>query len=314
MPTLFDSHDEFSEWFSKDIESHAQSNTKLNEDQLKRLHMILKPFMLRRIKKHVQKELGDKVEKDVFCDLTYRQRAYYTNLRNRVSIMDLIEKAAIGDDSDSTTLMNLVMQFRKVCNHPDLFERAETASPFAAAYFAETASFLREGPLIDVAYSTRNIIEYDLPRLICSSHGRLDVPGPGNERAGFNGKYLSHMMNIWTPENIRESAKQDQAFSWLRFADTSVGEAFELSRQGVFERAIRRRGYSQRLSRLMVVYDDKENDLSAAVPSHSLFNIVERSDRRALAEITREGRMNELLNISSRTFQNAGASDHHLVL
>ncbi|KAG9968887.1 SNF2 family DNA-dependent ATPase domain-containing protein, partial [Aureobasidium melanogenum] len=61
MPSLFDSHDEFSDWFSKDIESHAQSNTKLNEDQLKRLHMILKPFMLRRVKKHVQKELGDKV-------------------------------------------------------------------------------------------------------------------------------------------------------------------------------------------------------------------------------------------------------------
>ncbi|KAG4302699.1 hypothetical protein PCK1_001054 [Pneumocystis canis] len=31
MPSLFDSHDEFSEWFSKDIESHAQSNTSLNE-------------------------------------------------------------------------------------------------------------------------------------------------------------------------------------------------------------------------------------------------------------------------------------------
>ncbi|CRK34208.1 hypothetical protein BN1708_019434, partial [Verticillium longisporum] len=84
MPSLFDSHDEFSEWFSKDIESHAQSNTKLNEDQLKRLHMILKPFMLRRVKKHVQKELGDKIEKDIFCDLTYRQRAIYANLRNQI--------------------------------------------------------------------------------------------------------------------------------------------------------------------------------------------------------------------------------------
>ncbi|PGH28564.1 DNA helicase INO80 [[Emmonsia] crescens] len=306
MPTLFDSHDEFSEWFSKDIESHAQSNTKLNEDQLKRLHMILKPFMLRRIKKHVQKELGEKVEKDVFCDLTYRQRAYYTNLRNRVSIMDLIQKAAIGDDSDSTTLMNLVMQFRKVCNHPDLFERAETTSPFSAAYFAETASFLREGPFVDVAYSTRNTIEYDLPRILCSSHGRLDVAGPGNDRAGFNGKYLSHMMNIWTPESVRESLKQDQAFSWLRFADTSVGEAYELSRKGVFERAIKRRGYSNRLSRLMVAYDDVEDDLTSTVLAHSLFSIVERSDRRALAEITREGHMNELLNISSKAFENEG--------
>ncbi len=63
MPTLFDSHDEFSEWFSKDIESHAENKgeNNLNGHQLRRLHMILKPFMLRRVKKHVQNELGDKV-------------------------------------------------------------------------------------------------------------------------------------------------------------------------------------------------------------------------------------------------------------
>lgn len=31
-------------------------------DQLSRLHMILKPFMLRRIKKDVENELSDKVD------------------------------------------------------------------------------------------------------------------------------------------------------------------------------------------------------------------------------------------------------------
>jgi DNA helicase INO80 len=62
MPSLFDSHQEFSDWFSKDIENAAGgSSNNLNSEQLKRLHMILKPFMLRRVKKHVQKELGDKV-------------------------------------------------------------------------------------------------------------------------------------------------------------------------------------------------------------------------------------------------------------
>jgi DNA helicase INO80 len=61
MPSLFDSHDEFSEWFSKDIESSAEKNGAMNIHQLRRLHMILKPFMLRRIKKNVQNELGDKV-------------------------------------------------------------------------------------------------------------------------------------------------------------------------------------------------------------------------------------------------------------
>lgn len=61
MPSLFDSHDEFSEWFSKDIEGNAENKGAMNEHQLRRLHMILKPFMLRRIKKNVQNELGDKV-------------------------------------------------------------------------------------------------------------------------------------------------------------------------------------------------------------------------------------------------------------
>lgn len=61
MPSLFDSHDEFSEWFSKDIENNAENKGAMNEHQLRRLHVILKPFMLRRIKKNVQNELGDKV-------------------------------------------------------------------------------------------------------------------------------------------------------------------------------------------------------------------------------------------------------------
>ncbi|KAL3289771.1 hypothetical protein HHI36_023166 [Cryptolaemus montrouzieri] len=51
MPTLFDSHEEFNEWFSKDIESHAENKTGIDEKHLSRLHMILKPFMLRRIKR-----------------------------------------------------------------------------------------------------------------------------------------------------------------------------------------------------------------------------------------------------------------------
>jgi DNA helicase INO80 len=62
MPSLFDSHDEFNEWFSKDIENAAENKGgRLNEYQLRRLHMILKPFMLRRVKRHVQNELSEKV-------------------------------------------------------------------------------------------------------------------------------------------------------------------------------------------------------------------------------------------------------------
>ncbi|TEA20879.1 Chromatin-remodeling ATPase INO80 [Colletotrichum sidae] len=304
MPSLFDSHDEFSEWFSKDIESHAQSNTKLNEDQLKRLHMILKPFMLRRVKKHVQKELGDKIEKDVYCDLTYRQRAYYSNLRNQISVMDLIEKATTGDNDDSGTLMNLVMQFRKVCNHPDLFERADTTSPFTFCYFAETASFIREGSQVTVGYSTRNIIEYELPRLVWRDGGRLSKSGSENPKAGWRNKNLRHLMNIFTPEHIRSSEKGSGAFSWLRFADTSANEVYKASHQDIFSRAVELSRKQDRLGAMNVAYD--EPDDVNFTPAHALFQIQARKNRQPLVEITEEGILANLMNIARTGYRDSG--------
>lgn len=303
MPSLFDSHDEFSEWFSKDIESHAQSNTKLNEDQLKRLHMILKPFMLRRVKKHVQKELGDKIELDVFCNLTYRQRAMYANLRNQISIMDLIEKATVGDD-DSASLMNLVMQFRKVCNHPDLFERADTSSPFSCGYFAETASFVREGSNVTVGYSTRNMIEYELPRLIWRDGGRLHKAGPDNPTAGFRNKYLDHMMNIWTPDNMLQSLGGSDNFSWLRFADVSPQEAYRASHQSVFARAAELATKRNRLGDMTVVYSEPED--RSWTPVHALFKIQERADPKPLAGITEQSALGNLMNVARPLYDELG--------
>ena len=270
--------------------------------------MILKPFMLRRIKKHVQKELGDKIEEDVFCDLTYRQRAYYESLRNRISFMDLVEKATVGDDQDTATLMNLVMQFRKVCNHPDLFERTETTSPLSLVHFAETASFLREGHQVNVRYSTRNMIEYDLPRLLCGPEAHLGMAGPGNEKAGFGTKYLSHLMNIWSPENIRKSCDDDQAFTWLRFADLSPREAFNAAHLGLAERSMHLRTCPSHLETLNAIYDDDDDDdeNKSYVPAHALFKIIERNDRRIRASTTSERRLFNLLNVAINTFEELG--------
>ncbi|KAF4121865.1 DNA helicase INO80, partial [Geosmithia morbida] len=308
MPSLFDSHDEFSEWFSKDIESHAQSNTKLNEDQLKRLHMILKPFMLRRVKKHVQKELGDKIEEDIFCDLTYRQRAYYGNLRNQINILDLVEKATMGDDQDSGTLMNLVMQFRKVCNHPDLFERASVTSPFSFGYFAETASFVREGSNVAVSYSSRNLIEYSLPSMLGSgSGGRLDRPGYDNVRAGWRSKALDHMMNVFSPEHVRESCEEEQGgFSWLRFADVSPGDVYKATHSSIFTRAADELQKPDRLAHMGIVYDDSDGNETGFTPAHALFSIRDRQRLRARAEVTRQGILSSLINVAADTYSDSG--------
>lgn len=87
MPTLFDSHEEFNEWFSKDIESHAENKTGIDEKHLSRLHMILKPFMLRRVKKDVENELSDKIEIMMYCPLTNRQRMLYQGIQHNSKIL-----------------------------------------------------------------------------------------------------------------------------------------------------------------------------------------------------------------------------------
>ncbi|KOS13902.1 ino80-atpase with chromatin remodeling and helicase activity [Malassezia pachydermatis] len=203
MPSLFDSHDEFSEWFSKDIENHAENKGTLNEHQLRRLHMILKPFMLRRVKKNVQNELGEKIEIDVFCELSARQKMLYQNLRSHVSVAELVDKAATNDESGLKSLMNLVMQFRKVCNHPELFERADVRAPLAMAEFASSAAPPRDTDLLSCSYTSKSLLDREIPRLLVQD-AITHVPTESN-RVGFDTQYLDHLFNIWRRPYIHEA-------------------------------------------------------------------------------------------------------------
>lgn len=253
MPSLFDSHDEFSDWFSKDIESHAQSNTQLNEQQLKRLHVILKPFMLRRVKKNVQSELGDKLEIDIYCNLTNRQKKFYQMLKSQISIVDLLSTSS--NDENNQSLMNLVMQFRKVCNHPDLFERADVQSSFVFGDFAETGSFLRETEL-ELSYSSKNHIRYDMPKQV---YNELLIPSNKSNVGSRNKIY--EMFNIYSPENVIKEDTLDN-FGWLKFVNESPSDLNQYSKQNVIERAISLREYSSvnydGVNRFNFFYDDDQ--------------------------------------------------------
>ncbi|PWN27090.1 hypothetical protein BDZ90DRAFT_185740 [Jaminaea rosea] len=226
MPSLFDSHDEFSEWFSKDIEGHAENKGTLNEGQLRRLHMILKPFMLRRIKKNVQNELGDKIEIDVMCEMSARQKMLYRGLRENVSIAELMDRASnLHDEAGLKHLMNLVMQFRKVCNHPELFERADVTAPVHFGNFSRSGTFSREGDQLYCPDSATSAIEMRLPKLFVREGGLIKRPGPHTE-AGFETKYLDGLFNIWRAGHIAKELQRDgSAFDALPLVDVSPKQA-----------------------------------------------------------------------------------------
>ena len=154
----------------------------------------------------------------MFCDLAPRQRKLYKALRANISVHELLERAAnLGDAISASTLLNLVMQFRKVCNHPELFERADVRSPFAFARFGHSGRLSRYTEAYFVPDSCRNPIEYHIPELVYADGGILSVPGE-NARVGSNTRRLQTLMNIWTTDWMAKSVKESGAWMTINYS------------------------------------------------------------------------------------------------
>ncbi|KAI9639277.1 SNF2 family N-terminal domain-containing protein [Dioszegia hungarica] len=124
----FANHRDFVEWFSNPMDKAVESGDVLDEQALatvSKLHTLLRPFILRRLKAEVEKQLPGKFEHVVYCRLSKRQRFLYDEFMSRASTKDALTSGGyLG-------VMNTLMQLRKVCNHPDLFEVRPVRTSFA---------------------------------------------------------------------------------------------------------------------------------------------------------------------------------------
>lgn len=98
------------------ISKALEKNLPISKDIISQLHSILRPFLLRRLKRDVEKQLPRKTEYLIKCQLSRRQRYLYDEFINRENRKKKIKS------EDFLGLMNILMQLRKVCNHPDLHE------------------------------------------------------------------------------------------------------------------------------------------------------------------------------------------------
>ncbi|CAB9516050.1 PHOTOPERIOD-INDEPENDENT EARLY FLOWERING 1 [Seminavis robusta] len=125
MPYIFRSRKEFSFWFSNPMNSMIDGTGNQNDEMVARLHGIIRPFVLRRLKKDVEKQLPGKYEHIVKCPLSRRQMFFYEEFMARSSTRQAMKKGG-----NYMGMMNVLMQLRKVCNHPDLFEPRSVVTPF----------------------------------------------------------------------------------------------------------------------------------------------------------------------------------------
>jgi DNA helicase INO80 len=117
LPRLFDSHELFEEWFSKDINAHSTTDQGENiKHQLRR-----QTFLVRRLRDDIKLVIAPKTEYTQTCQMTLRLKVHYQRIKNKISTKDLFR--LIENKAKMDNLMDLVMQLRKVCNHPELFER-----------------------------------------------------------------------------------------------------------------------------------------------------------------------------------------------
>ncbi|KAG9509927.1 putative global transcription activator SNF2L1, partial [Fragariocoptes setiger] len=119
LPDVFDSSDDFDSWFNTD-------SCLVGDDTIvSRLHAVLKPFLLRRLKSDVEKRLPPKKETKIYVGLSKMQREWYTKIL--MKDIDIVNGAG---KLDKMRLLNILVQLRKCSNHPYLFDGAEPGPPY----------------------------------------------------------------------------------------------------------------------------------------------------------------------------------------
>lgn len=110
----------FQQWFGHPVDKIIETTGGVQDEETKKtvakLHQVLRPYLLRRLKADVEKQMPAKYEHIVYCRLSKRQRYLYDDFMARSKTKETLASG------NFMSIVNCLMQLRKVCNHPDLFE------------------------------------------------------------------------------------------------------------------------------------------------------------------------------------------------
>ncbi|XP_022919947.1 ATP-dependent helicase brm isoform X2 [Onthophagus taurus] len=205
LPSIFKSCSTFEQWFNAPFATTGEK-VELNEEEtiliIRRLHKVLRPFLLRRLKKEVESQLPDKVEYIIKCDMSGLQRVLYKHMQSKgVLLTDGSEKGNKGKGG-AKALMNTIVQLRKLCNHPFMFQNIEEKY----CDHLGLAGGVISGPDIYRASGKFELLDRILPKLKATNHRVL---------------LFCQMTQLMT---IMEDYLNWRAFGYLRLDGTTKAE------------------------------------------------------------------------------------------
>nr|XP_020488619.1 E1A-binding protein p400 isoform X4 [Labrus bergylta] len=89
-----------------------------------RLHRMIQPFILRRSKRDVEKQLPKKYEHILKCRLSSRQKSLYEDILTQPGSQEALKTGHF------VSVLQVLMQLQRVCNHPELVVRRENNSSY----------------------------------------------------------------------------------------------------------------------------------------------------------------------------------------
>lgn len=106
--------------FTIDQEIDFEDAGEEQEEYIRDLHKRLQPFILRRLKKDVEKSLPSKSERILRVELSDVQTEYYKNILTKN-----YKALTAGAKGGHFSLLNVMSELKKASNHPYLFDNAE---------------------------------------------------------------------------------------------------------------------------------------------------------------------------------------------
>jgi SNF2 family DNA or RNA helicase len=183
-PGLLGSPEKFQEKFALPIEKNGDDAVR---DQLRKL---LQPFMLRRKKDEVLKELPAKTEITLTVELSKQERAFYEALR-RKAIADL--ESDNSDEPHHLKILAQIMKLRRAACHPQLVD--------------DTFDGIESAKLKLFSEVTEELLENGHKALVFSQFvGHLNILKNNLEERGIKYQYLDGQ----TPMKLRQ--KRIEAF------------------------------------------------------------------------------------------------------
>lgn len=110
----------------------------------KRLKLQIYPFILRRMKRDVAKDLPDKVENIAYCELTPEQKDFYMEVLDstKEELFKSIEQK--GLEKSRMSIFSALLRLRQICCHPRLYDKEGFKGKIGSGKFEHLKEMLEE--------------------------------------------------------------------------------------------------------------------------------------------------------------------------